>query len=215
MSTTVYSLAEIDAQCRKAARGAGCEWGIAEEAGRAARWLAAYGLPGPKVLAALFSSARACKLTAPEAAGAWCSEKPICPLTLGTALADRAALMAKDGGFSADRVAWPLLMLPQAGRASEALGSPVTVRWDGFSAICTPEGLWVGDNAGMLAAVGAAFHCAPVAATEENLSAPGREAYAVADADWRILADFAHRTYAPATEASRLAGAGAGLTDND
>ncbi|MFV1875593.1 hypothetical protein [Nioella sp.] len=26
---------------------------------------------------------------------------------------------------------------------------------------------------------------------------------------------FAHRTYAPATEESRLAGAGAGLTDND
>jgi hypothetical protein len=29
------------------------------------------------------------------------------------------------------------------------------------------------------------------------------------------LTRFAHNTYAPATEASRLAGAGAGLSDND
>jgi hypothetical protein len=29
------------------------------------------------------------------------------------------------------------------------------------------------------------------------------------------LNSYAHRTYAPATEASRLAGAGAGLNDND
>ena len=32
---------------------------------------------------------------------------------------------------------------------------------------------------------------------------------------WTRLNDYAHRTFAPASEASRLAGAGAGLTDND
>jgi hypothetical protein len=32
---------------------------------------------------------------------------------------------------------------------------------------------------------------------------------------WEALGRFAHRTYVPATEASRLKGAGAGLTDND
>ena len=32
---------------------------------------------------------------------------------------------------------------------------------------------------------------------------------------YAALDRFAQRTYAPATEASRLAGAGAGLTDND
>ncbi len=214
MSATVYSLAEIDAQCRKAARGAGCAWGIAEEAGRAARWLAAYGLPGPKVLAELFSGARSCKLTVPEEAGPWCADKPICPLPFGAALADRAVQMAKQGGMSASEVAWPLLMLPQAGRASEALGQPVSVRWDGFSAICMPQGLWIGEDAAMLSKVGTAFHSAPCIAAE-HLRPPGREACQVDDWDWAILDGFAHRTYVPATEASRLAGAGAGLTDND
>jgi hypothetical protein len=35
------------------------------------------------------------------------------------------------------------------------------------------------------------------------------------DEIWEALGRFAHRTYVPATEASRLKGAGAGLTDND
>jgi len=34
-------------------------------------------------------------------------------------------------------------------------------------------------------------------------------------ADWAIWAELAAKTYVPETEASRLAGAGAGLTDND
>ncbi|MFT7105611.1 MAG: hypothetical protein ACJAVT_000125 [Yoonia sp.] len=34
-------------------------------------------------------------------------------------------------------------------------------------------------------------------------------------ADWAIWGDYAAKTYVPETEASRLAGAGAGLTDND
>jgi len=39
---------------------------------------------------------------------------------------------------------------------------------------------------------------------------------AVPDVDaWGALNQFAHRTYAPATEESRLLGAGAGLSDND
>ncbi len=48
----IYSLNEIDAHCKKAARGAGFEWGYAEEIGKAARWLAAFDLPGIAVLAA-------------------------------------------------------------------------------------------------------------------------------------------------------------------
>ena len=32
---------------------------------------------------------------------------------------------------------------------------------------------------------------------------------------WTSLGRYAHKTYAPATEASRLSGAGAGLNDND
>lgn len=37
----------------------------------------------------------------------------------------------------------------------------------------------------------------------------------VPDKDWAIWADLAAKTFVPATEESRLGGAGAGLTDND
>jgi hypothetical protein len=37
----------------------------------------------------------------------------------------------------------------------------------------------------------------------------------IGDEIWEALSAFAHRTYVPASEASRLKGAGAGLTDND
>ena len=44
-----HTLAEIEAYLRKAARAAGLDWGLAEEAGKAARWLAAFDLPGAEI----------------------------------------------------------------------------------------------------------------------------------------------------------------------
>ena len=44
---------------------------------------------------------------------------------------------------------------------------------------------------------------------------PRPGAVGIAGEIWEALGRFAHRTYVPATEASRLKGAGAGLTDND
>ena len=44
------TLAEVESYLRKSAQAVGLDWGIAEEAGKAARWLAAYGLPGPECM---------------------------------------------------------------------------------------------------------------------------------------------------------------------
>ena len=45
-----FALNEIEAMAKGAARGAGFDWGIAEETGKSVRWLAARGLPGPELL---------------------------------------------------------------------------------------------------------------------------------------------------------------------
>ena len=50
--TDKYTLAEIESYLRKAAQAVGLDWGIAEEAGKSARWLAAFGLPGPELMLA-------------------------------------------------------------------------------------------------------------------------------------------------------------------
>ena len=46
----MYSLGEIEAQCKKAAKGVGLSWGVAEEAGLIARHLSELHLPGPDAI---------------------------------------------------------------------------------------------------------------------------------------------------------------------
>lgn len=67
------SLSELRALITKAARGAGMEWGLAEEAGWAAEWLARRGLPAGTWAADLLAG--------------W-NGGAACPVAQGTALAD-------------------------------------------------------------------------------------------------------------------------------
>ena len=46
-----YSLNEMEATAKRAARGAGYSWGLAEEASKATRWLCTQGLDGAAELA--------------------------------------------------------------------------------------------------------------------------------------------------------------------
>lgn len=49
----------------------------------------------------------------------------------------------------------------------------------------------------------------------DTVTPPAARSVTVSDLLWGQLSTLAAKTYVPATEASRLAGAGAGLTDND
>ena len=44
-----YTLAEVESYLRKASQATGLGWDLSEEAGKAARWLAAFDLPGPEI----------------------------------------------------------------------------------------------------------------------------------------------------------------------
>lgn len=205
-ATPHLSLAEIDALCRKAARGAGCPWGLAEEAGKAARWLASHGLPGPEALAALLDAPRSCRCGNDEQA-------PGCSLVLGARLSDEAGAIARRGaGFGA--VAQPLLMLAQAGQAAAALGRPVALHWAGFHAVCVPDGLSLEHAETRDAPVAADVACTP-AAVPASSRPPSTGARAVAPAALDRLERLAALTYAPATDASRSSGAGAANLDTE
>lgn len=219
-----YSLAEIDAHCRKAARGAGCPWGLAEEAGKAARWLAAHGLPGPEALAGLLQGPRTCtrdhvpRDTVPRGGDAG----PECGLRHGAALSDRAERIAAGEAMEAD-VAQPLLVLALMGRTAAATGACFALDWDGGRAVCSRDGI-------MLDAPATAIATTAVAPTAVRLRVaalvppPARcgvarrgtaQSRPVDPAAWAVLDRFAARTYVPATDDSRRTGAGAGLTDKD
>ena len=199
------SLSEIDALCKKAARGAGCPWGLSEEAGKAARWLASHGLPGPEALAALLDGPRDC-----GGCGCGGAAGPGCGLRLGAGFSDRAG--ALNAPESTGAAAGPLLILAQAGMAARALNAGFAVESDGFHAVVGPAGLRFEPRGDLLSP--AALVIAPSAAPSDCTAAE-TGARPVDAAAFAALTRLAHKTYAPATEASRRAGAGAGLMDND
>lgn len=208
------SLNEVDAMARRAARGAGYPWGLAEEAGKAARWLCARSLDGCKRLAGVLDAGFAADLPAhmPADPGApWQGAGPLCPLATGAAVSDMAARLA-DQSLTLHEVAHPMLLVPFAGLAALRAQTPVCVDCgdDGGRAVTDGLGLSLDGPFPALARIvtirrGGDLHN-PLAARTRAAPDP---------AAWALLGRLAGRTYAPATEESRRLGAGAGLSDND
>lgn len=215
-----WSLNEIESLAKKAARGAGMSWGLAEEAGKATRWLCAAKLPGADLLAQLLT------LNDGVAYGVLCpsddqtvwhaKEGPLCPLITGAAVCDRAAGLAAGQVIELQRVSYPLLLVPFVAAAADMTGATLSVSWPGVT---------------MTRGQGETYALYP---TTKDLTAPTagnavirltsdtpgmnvKRAYRchIASNVAECLTRLAHRTYAPDTPESRLAGAGAGLTDND
>ncbi|MDQ2094440.1 DUF3726 domain-containing protein [Rhodalgimonas zhirmunskyi] len=185
-----HSLGEVEALARKAARGGGYSWGMAEEAGFAVRWLCAHGLDGCGALALLLDSG----------AGA-------CPLAAGTGFADdvaRFAQAAELGELNA-----PLLLLPFVAQAAGRLGGTLTLTAAQVTAVTN------GQHTELSAPMPA--RAAVTITRGGRIKTPlPTTTRATPDASvWQKLTTYAARTYAPESEVSRLSGAGAGLTDND
>ncbi len=193
----VMTLAEIDATGRKAARGCGCPWGLAEEAGKSARWLASHGLPGAESLAALLQDNEGCCVG---------TGKP-CALALGASLADRAATIDDEPVRTAP-VADPLLVIAQMGCAADALHRSFLLEWHGGRAIIGRHTLSFEGSA-----MASDMTCRAIA-DPDNRVPPSPASRTVAGQAWAALEALAHRVLVPASDASR-AGAGAGLQDND
>lgn len=144
----VMSRNEIAALCFKAARGAGMSWGLAEEAGRAAAWLAQRGLNGPRNLALHLEVAanRSWLDICPYVQAAdWRarSETPLCPIALGATLNDFALLPETplgSSGIKTGAVSRPVLVLPFLAGIAETTGSDVRVSWPGGDASVGRDG---------------------------------------------------------------------------
>lgn len=215
----IFSLNEIEATGKRAARGAGFSWGLAEEVGKAARWLSAYGLPGPEILADLLRSNDGVNyddLAPISAVGVW--EAPaglLCPLVAGAAISDRAADIAAGHQIRLGTTAHPLLLAPFVSSVAYLAQMQAALSWDGVVIGLNPtEVKFEGKREALTTQTANSVVCqlSGVSFAGERPAEKGRDV----DADtWSILNKLAGRTYAPATEASRLTGAGAGLNDND
>ena len=208
-----FSLNEVEATAKRAARGAGYSWGMAEEAGKAARWLCARDVDGCAALSGLlrqFHGAAEAEWAPHIDRSQWQAKGGrLCPLLAGTAISDRARAL-ETGEISLSGLVEPVLLLPFVASCARHLEMAISIRLPGATAETDGEEL----------AIVGAF---PALAESVDVSIGGkitarqtrRSRADPAPDTWQVLNRFAQRTFAPATEASRLTGAGAGLSDND
>ena len=209
------SLNEIGLLCKRAARGGGLDWGLAEDAARGARWSASFGLPGPAMLATRLETldGRPHAALSPDVTtNVWHAPDggPLCPLAAGAALSDRAMRLISDGPITLRDPACPLLVLAFANDAAERLGATVLVAWGGLRLTSGAGRLHIDGARERLEDAGTPrLTCSTVAPLPEPAASPGFRGE-IDDGVWDRLTALAARTLAPATEESRRRGAGGG-----
>jgi len=237
------SINEVAALARKAARGAGYSWSMADEAAFATGWLCRQGLDGAALLANHLKIANDLGTTTIKLRSLnwpWTGHADgLCALSAGASISDLAASMSTDNTHVEFRqVISATLLLPYFGltsqhsqqntRSSADPGITTNVSCDHFDAkiITTPTNSWLHkidylhtQPHSRCTDVHVEFtlhtKSSPMSQTQAQVKAPTLKHRTIISAE--TLADlnrFAENTYAPATEVSRQ-GAGAGETDND
>lgn len=217
-ATLDLSLSEIAALSCRAARGAGFEWGEADEAAFASVWLSRAGIAWIATLLAVLDTAG--RSGSPLVAeGRWRGPGALCPLLTGIALADFALLPEGpgQGELVLENVKHPLFLLPFVARTSDALSRPLRITSAGFEGNFSPGAVPILRFAG--AAERALCEASSVSigiceAGPETSRWPDRHRSTVSAANIRALSEIAMKMTVP-TSAQSLAGAGAAGGDND
>ncbi|MFT5599078.1 MAG: hypothetical protein ACI9YO_002007 [Gammaproteobacteria bacterium] len=216
------TLVEIESYFRKVARATGLHWGLAEEAGKAARWLAAFNLPGPELMLSHLQNIEGKdyeqykpSIGSDTIGEVWqANGQTLCPIITGAAVADRAKLLLDDHTICLEPVAYPILLAATIGQAARCYNMIITTSWADVKFSCYGNGIRIEGNRDdlWLDKIDAVSCQQTFGTVPEQI--PSTLAYAIDSEVWCVIDELAFRTYAPATEQSR-AGAGAGLSDND
>lgn len=215
-SLAVLSKNEIETLCLKAARGAGMSWGLAEEAGFAAAWLAAWGVDGAGALLSHLNNLQTCTIAVHDRHWTPTDVAAFCPIQLGATLDDHAALEA--GPWSApifiDAVSQPVLLVPFLARAAKECAKPLALTWPGGSVMILSSGDV--EPTALTALSRIAMSALTLSPTSDVVQCKvlGRTVASLSAATLEKLDILALRTTVPASDMSRR-GAGAAAGDND
>ena len=201
------TLSEIDTTSKRATRGAGFSWGIAEEVGKNMRLLELYGLPGIKNLNKFlkdYKEKQFQKITLISETN-YASKNPFCPITLGTNFIDQVNLLDNKVNIQISNLAFPILFIPFVSRASEIVGKKIFLKVDDkeflfnlnqsiYSNYLKNEIL---ENCNNI----------KISFIENNNS--------FNEDEWKELYKLSEDTFVEETESLKIGAAGAGLTDND
>ena len=201
------TLSEIDTTSKRAARGAGFSWGIAEEIGKNMRLLELYGLPGIKNLNKFlkdYKEKQFQKITLISETNN-SNKYPFCPIILGTNFIDQVSLLDKKINIQISNVAYPILFLPFASRASEIIGKRIFLKIEEKEFLLNlNQSIYSNYLKNEVLEI---CNTINISFIENNNSFNENE--------WKELYKLSEDTFVEETESLKIGAAGAGLTDND
>ena len=201
------SLSEIETTSKRASRGVGFSWGIAEEVGKCIRLLELFGLPGIKNLNEYYQKIDKenfdnIKLINQKNTS---NKNPLCPISLGICCLDQIRKIENYNECLFKNVAYPLLLLPFLSRSSEIIGKKILVVLDKYE-ILLNFNINISSNS-----LKKEF---PTKAKIVKISFLNNKD-SFTDYDWKNLYKLSENTFVEESDSLKKGAAGAGLNDND
>ena len=200
------SLSEIDTISKRASKATGFSWGIAEEIGKNTRLLEMFGLPGIKHLNYYFKLYKKQKFQNISLISKLNSSKiSYCPIITGVNFLDQIKNLEYLHEIKFEKIAYPLLFLPFASRASEVIGKKLLLKFNDKEFL-----LSFNNN------IYSNYFKNQVIESAENLSIKFLDnSDSFSEDDWNELYKLSEDTFVEENDSLKQGGAGAGLTDND
>tara|TARA_A100001035_G_scaffold196500_1_gene157367 strand:+ start:175 stop:786 length:612 start_codon:yes stop_codon:yes gene_type:complete len=201
------SLSEIDTISKRASKAKGFSWGVAEEIGKCVKQLELFGLPGIKNLnqyLKIYDQNKFQKIKLISKLNI-SENKFHCPISSGIGFLDQIKSLEKLKSLEFNKIAYPILFLSFASRASEVLGKKILVKLDEKEFILnfnqsifgnySKNEIW--ENANSVS----------INFLDNNNS--------FSEDEWKEMTKFANETFVEESDELKEKSAGAGLTDND
>ena len=201
------TLSEIDTTSKRATRGAGFSWGIAEEVGKNMRLLELYGLSGIKNLNKFLKDyhEKEFQKIALISETNNTNKYPFCPIMLGTNFIDQINLLDKKNNIQILNVAFPILFLPFVSRASEIIGKKIFLKIDEKEFLLNlNQSIYSNYLKNEVLEISNTINISFI--ENNNL---------FNETEWKELYKLSEDTFVEESESSKIGAAGAGLTDND
>ena len=203
----MISLSEIETNTKRAPKAIGFPWGIAEDMGKNMRNMEMFGLPGIKNLNEyykIYSNKKFQNISLITEKNI--SQKiPYCQIIAGINFLDQINKLEKIKKITFINLAFPMLMLPFASRASEIIGKRIIFKVDEKEFLLNFNQT-IYSNATNQLIIEKAESLDLIFIENKN---------SFSEKDWQEIYKLSEKTFVEESESLKQHGAGAGLTDND
>ena len=201
------SLSEIDTISKRASKAKGFSWGVAEEIGKCIKQLELFGLPGIKNLNQYLkiydqNKFQQIKLITKSNIS---ENKFYCPISSGIGFLDQIKSLEKLNSVKFNKIAYPILFLSFASRASEVLGKKILLKLDEKEFILNFNQSIIGNYSKN--EIWENANSVSINFLDNNNS--------FSEEEWKEMTKFANETFVEESDELKEKSAGAGLTDND